>query len=172
MTTTTTLLGFDTIEINLVLHTNDFLLPPTETQCQQYLSFYWPNFDQSLKSQLNLSRQLLSWQHLSIIFILLREEPGIENNSTFSNTSKRLTPLRICIFTAPVVIKLPSVTVPEFSLVPQRHLGENHLAPAREPYKATTQEEGIPQASLCGHSHWQLDAPQRLDLENQTLSLC
>ena len=33
-------MGFDTIEINLVLHTNDFLLPPTETQCQQYLSFY------------------------------------------------------------------------------------------------------------------------------------
>ena len=154
----------------MIVHT--LPTPPTETQCQQYLSFYWPNFDQSLKSQLNLSRQLLSWQHLSIIFILLREEPGIENNSTFSNTSKRLTPLRICIFTAPVVIKLPSVTVPEFSLVPQRHLGENHLAPAREPYKATTQEEGIPQASLCGHSHWQLHAPQRLDLENQTLSLC
>ena len=35
-----------------VLHENDFNPPPTttttETQCQQYLSCYWPNFNQTL----------------------------------------------------------------------------------------------------------------------------
>ena len=59
---------------------------PTQTQCQQYLSCYWPDFDQTLKveswetilnwfqlSWRHLSRQQLSWQHLSIseIFQLL-----------------------------------------------------------------------------------------------------
>ena len=52
--------------------------PPTQTQCQQYLSCYWPDFDQTLKVgswehleqiptvRWYLSRQHLSWWHLSI----------------------------------------------------------------------------------------------------------
>ena len=46
-----TMVGFDN---KMTLHT-----PPTETQCQQYLSCCWPNFDETLK--------VASWEHLEQI---------------------------------------------------------------------------------------------------------
>ena len=34
--------------------------PPTQTQCQQYLSCYWPDLDETLK--------VGSWEHLEHIY--------------------------------------------------------------------------------------------------------
>ena len=55
-----TLVGLD-----MTLHTTP--PHPTETQCQQYLSCYWPNFDETsyVGSWEHLKQWHLSWQHLS-----------------------------------------------------------------------------------------------------------
>ena len=49
-----------------VLHENDFAHPPPPpppgTQCQQYLSCYWPDFDETLKEA--------SWNHLKQILAI------------------------------------------------------------------------------------------------------
>ena len=40
-------------------HPHHHLPPPTHTQCQQYLSCYWPDFDETLKGG--------SWEHIEQI---------------------------------------------------------------------------------------------------------
>ena len=52
-----TLVGLD---MKMTLHTTlPAPPPPTETQCQQYLSCYWPDFDETLNEG--------SWEHLGQI---------------------------------------------------------------------------------------------------------
>ena len=49
--------------------------PPTQTQCQQYLSCYWPDFDETLN--------IGSWEHLEQILnpiLNLNTKPNIEPN--------------------------------------------------------------------------------------------
>ena len=53
------------LNLSWVWHENDLTTPPTtthhppQTQCRQYLSCYWPDFDETLK--------VASWEHLEQI---------------------------------------------------------------------------------------------------------
>ena len=72
---------------------NDFAHPTTQTQCQQYLSCYWPDFDETLK--------VGSWKHLEpISTIKLTFVPATFVLATFVHTKNN------SAITDPILTKL------------------------------------------------------------------